>query len=77
MGFGKQIEYKNEEANKQNDITTYIEKVKEKQNKDREYEKLHERRKQDQKYVDHNVVLKERHMKSAIQETKTNIPNRK
>ena len=31
MGFGKQIEYKNEEGNKQNDITTYIEKVKEKQ----------------------------------------------
>ncbi|KAL5148103.1 Protein RESTRICTED TEV MOVEMENT 2 [Glycine soja] len=65
MGFGKQIEYKNEEANKQNDITTYIEKVKEKQNKDREYEKLHERRKQDQKYVDHNVVLKEREIKTT------------
>ncbi|KAG4970378.1 hypothetical protein JHK85_036799 [Glycine max] len=65
MGFGKQIEYKNEEGNKQNDITTYIEKVKEKQNKDREYEKLHERRKQDQKYVDHNVVLKEREIKTT------------
>ena len=23
MGFGKQIEYKNEEGNKQNDITTF------------------------------------------------------
>lgn len=58
-------EYRNEESNKQNDITTYIEKVKEKQNKDREYEKLHERRKQDQKYVDHNVVLKEREIKTT------------